>query len=69
MCQDSNRLLKKKEVAAILAISCRELDRYRDKWHIQQVHLTDDPKSLRFIAEDVQRFIRERLSLEEQNAL
>lgn len=57
-------LLRKSEVAEILACSLREIDRKRDEWGLRQIHLTDDPKSLRFLAEDVENFITRRMQEE-----
>lgn len=54
-------LLKKNEVAEILACSPREIDRRRHEWGLRHIYLTSDPKSLRFVAEDVQRFIESKL--------
>lgn len=57
-------LLRKSEVAEILSCSLREIDRKREEWGLRQIHLTDDPKSLRFVAEDVEQFIQARLDAE-----
>ena len=62
-------LLTKKQVSQELSCSESTVTRRYKEWHIRHIHLTEEAKSLRFIAEDVQRFIRERLSQEEQNAL
>lgn len=59
------RLVRKQQVAEILACSAKDIDRHRREWGLREIHLTQDPRSLRFFAEDVERLINDRLAGEE----
>lgn len=56
----SEALLLKGEVARILRCSPRTVERNWQEWGLSELHLTDG--SVRFPAQDVERFIRERAS-------